>query len=65
MIITYVFRIQAYDSVMCAYLSIEFIDFEVECRSLINFTDVFSPNNFLKNYDIILSCFKNGWMQFH
>ena len=43
-----IYRIQAYDSVMCGYFCIEFIDFILKGKSLTDFTNLFSPNNFIK-----------------
>ena len=51
------FRIQAYDSVMCGYFCNVFIDFMLKGNSLTDCTNLFSPNNFLKNDDIILNYF--------
>ena len=45
---TNIFKIQAYDSVMCRYLCIGFINFMLEGKSLTYLTNLFSPNNFLK-----------------
>ena len=56
-VVANVFRIQAYDSVMCGYFRIGFIDFTLKCRTLTDFTNLFSPNNFDKNHDIILKYF--------
>ena len=56
-IIANIFRIQAHDSVMCGCFSIGFIDFTFKDNSLIDFTNLFSPNNFKKNDDIILNYF--------
>ena len=56
-IIANIFRIQAYDSVMSGYFCIEFIDFMFKCNSLTDFTNLFSPDNFKKNDDIILTYF--------
>ena len=55
-----IFRIQAYDSVMCGYFGIGFIDFMFTDKSLTDFTNHFPPNDFKKNDDIILNYFKNG-----
>ena len=55
---TNIFRIQADNSITCGYLRIEFIDFMLAGRSLIDFTSLFSPYDFKKNDDIILSYFK-------
>ena len=43
---TNIFRIQAYDSVMCGYFCIGFIDFMLAGKTLTEFTNLFSPNNF-------------------
>ena len=52
-------RIQNYDSVMWGYFCIGFIDYMFKDKSLTDYTKLFSPNNFKKNDDIILSCFLN------
>ena len=54
---TNIFRIQAYDSIMCGYFCIGFIDFMLARKTLTEFTNLFSPNNFKKNDDIILNYF--------
>ena len=54
---TNIFRIQAYDSIMCGYFYIGFIDFMLAGKILTDFTNLFSPNNFKKNDDIILNYF--------
>ena len=58
-VIVNIFRIQAYDSIMCGYFCIGFINFMFEGRSLTEYTNLFSPNNFRKNDKIILSYFKD------
>ena len=55
---TNIFRIQAYNSIMCGCFCIEFIDFMFANKTLIDFTSLFSPYNFEKNDKIILKCFK-------
>ena len=52
-----VFRIQAYDLIMCGYYCFKFIYFMLAGKTLTDFTNLFSPNNFLKNDDIILNYF--------
>ena len=54
-----IFRIQAYDSIMCGYYCIEFINYMLEGKSLIDFTSLFSPHDFKKNDEIIKRIFKN------
>ena len=43
---TNIFRIQAYDSLMCGYFCIGFIDFMLSGKTLTDFTNLFSSNNF-------------------
>ena len=47
-IIAKIFRLQAYDSVMCGYFCIGFIDFMLNGNNLTDFTNLFSPNDFKK-----------------
>ena len=58
---TNIFRIQAYDSVMCGYFCIGFIDFMLAEKTLIEFTNLFSPNNFKRNDDIVLKYFMRNF----
>ena len=53
-ITTNIFRIQAYDSKMCGYFCIAFIDFMFKRKTLTEYTNLFSPNIFQKN-DYIIS----------
>ena len=53
-----IFRIQADNSIMCGYFCIGFKDFLFANKTLIDFTSLFSPYEFKKNDDIILSYFK-------
>ena len=52
---TNIFRIQADNSIMYGYFCIGFINFMFTGKSLIYFTSLFSPYDFKKNDDIILS----------
>ena len=45
---TNIFRIQEYDSITCGSFCIEFIDFMFKDKSLTDFTNLFSPNDFRK-----------------
>ena len=54
-IITNIFRIQAYDSIMWGCSCIRFIDFMRKGNNLTDLTNLFSPNNFKRNDDIILN----------
>ena len=55
---TNIFRIQAYDSRMCGYFCIGFIDFMLAGKKLTDYTNLFFPYNFTKNDNIILNYFK-------
>ena len=54
---TNIFRMQAFDSVMCGYVCIGIINFMLAGKTLTDFTNLFSPNKFKKNDDIILKYF--------
>ena len=58
--ITNIFRIQAYDPIMCGYFCIGFTDFMLEGKTLTEFTNLFSANRFKKNYNIILNYFMSN-----
>ena len=45
---TNIFRIQAYDSIMCGYFCIGFINFMFKGKTLTEYTNLFSPNDFFK-----------------
>ena len=57
---TNIFRIQAYDSIMCGYFCIAFIDFMLKRKTLTEYTNLFSPNNFKKNDDTVSNYFMNN-----
>ena len=56
-IITNNYRIQAYDSIICGYFYTGFIDFMLKGKSLLDYTNLFSPNEYEKNDKIILKYF--------
>ena len=56
-IIINIYRIQAYDSIMCGYFCVGFINFMFNGNSLTEYTCIFSPNDLKKNDDIILKYF--------
>ena len=53
-----IFRLQACDSIMCGYFCIEFINYMLEGKTLLDYTNLFSPNDFKKNDQIIKGTFK-------
>ena len=54
-----IFRIQAYDSIMCEYFCIGFINYILKGKTLLDYTKLFSPNDFKKNDQVIKRIFKN------
>ena len=54
-----IFKIQAYDSIMCGYFCIEFINYMLKGKTLLDYTNLFSYNDFKKNDQIIKRIFKN------
>ena len=57
-ITTNIYRTQAYDSITCGYFCIRFIDCMLKSKSLLDNTNLFSPNNYKKNDEIILKYFQ-------
>ena len=53
-IIANIYRIQTYDSIMCGCFCIWFIDFMLKGKSLLDYTNLFSPNDYEKNDEIKL-----------
>ena len=52
-----IFRVQANNLVMCGYFCIRFIDFMLAGWKTTDYTNLFSPHDFKKNDNIILSYF--------
>ena len=42
---------------MCGYFCVVFIDFMLKGKSLLDYTNLFTPNGYEKNYKIILKFF--------
>ena len=49
---------QAYNSKMCRYFCIGFIDFMLKGKILLDYTNLFSPNEYKKNDKIVLKYFQ-------
>ena len=49
---------QAYNSIMCGYFCIEFINYMLNSKTLLDYTNLFSPNDFKKNDRAIKRIFK-------
>ena len=54
-----IFRIQPCNSIMCGYFGIEFINYMLKGKTLLDYTNLFSPNDFKKNDQVIKRIFKN------
>ena len=48
-----IFRIQAYDSIMYGYFCIEFINYKLKGKTLLDYTNLFSPNDFKKTIKLL------------
>ena len=57
-IITNIYRIQANDSIIYGYFCIGFVDFMLKGKSLLDYANLFSPNDYEKNDKIILKYFQ-------
>ena len=55
-----IYRVQANDSIMFGYFCIGFIDFMLAGKTLIDYTNLFSPYDFNKNDSISFSYFKDA-----
>ena len=56
-IITNIYRRQAHGSIMCGYFCIGFLDFMLKGKSLLDYSNLFSPSDYEKNDKIILKYF--------
>ena len=56
--ITNLYRIKAYDLIMCGYFCIGFIYFMLKGKSLLEYTSLFSLNDYENNDKIILNYFQ-------
>ena len=57
-IITNIYKIQAFNSIMYGYFCIGFIDFMLNGKSFLDYKNLFSPNNSEKNDKTILKYFQ-------
>ena len=53
-IITNIYRIQAYDSIMCRYFCTGSIDFMLKGKSVLEYTNLFSFTDYEKNDKVII-----------
>ena len=52
-----IFRIKSDDSIMCGLQCIAFIEYMIAVKTLLDYANLFSPNDYKKNYKIIYKCF--------
>ena len=57
-IVINVYRIQAYDSIMCGYFCIRFTDFMLKGKSLRDYTNLCLLNDYGKNDKVLLKYFQ-------
>ena len=57
-IVTNIYRIQEYNSIMCKYFSIGFIDVMLKGKSLLDYINFVSPNDYEKNDKMMLMYFQ-------
>ena len=57
-IMTNIYSIQAYNSIVYGYFCIRFIEFILEGKSLLDCSNLFSPNNYEQNDKIIPKYFR-------
>ena len=65
-IITNIYRIQAYNLIMYGYCCTGWIDFMLKGKRFLDYTSLFSPNDYVKNDKIILKYFQQlkRWKEF-
>ena len=56
-----IFRIQDNESIMCGFYCIAFIEYMLAGKTLLDCTNLFSPNDFKKNGKIMYKYFKDKY----
>ena len=56
--ITNIYQIKAYDSIMCRYFCIGFFDVILKSKILLDYTNLFCPNHYENNNEVILKYFQ-------
>ena len=56
-----IFIIQDNESVMCVFYCITFIEYMLAGKTLLDHTNLFSPNDYKKNSKVIYKCFKDKY----
>ena len=58
-----IFRIQDNESIMCGFYCITFIEYMLVGKTLLDYTNLFSPNDYEKNEKIIYKYFKDKYVR--
>ena len=56
-----IFRVQNDDSIMCGFCCIAFIDYVIAGKNLLDYTNLYSVNDFKKSYNVIYKYFKGKY----
>ena len=56
-----IFRIQDSESIICGFYCIAFIEYMLAGKTLLDYTNLFSPNDYKKNGKIIYEYFKDKY----
>ena len=56
-----IFRIQDNESIMCGFYCIAFIEYMLSGKTFLDYTNLFSPNDYKKNDIIIYKYFKDKY----
>ena len=56
-----IFRKKDNESIMCGFYSIAFIEYMLAEKTLLNYTNLFSPNDYKKNGKVIYKFFKDKY----
>ena len=58
-----IFRIQDNESIMCEFYCMAFIEYMLAGKTLLDYTNLFSPNDYKKNDKIIYKYFKDKYVK--
>ena len=58
-----IFRIQDNESIMCGLFCIDFIEYMFVGKTLLDYTNLFSPNDYKKNDKVIYKSFKYEYIR--
>ena len=56
-----IFRIQDNGFIMCGFYCIAFVEYILKGKTLLNYINLFSPNDYINNSKIIFKYFKNKY----